>query len=194
MLLLSSYKLLGGNKMKNKYKIEIADKQDKIRYIYPIRKEVFTVEQGLPIHGMVYNELDAISNHYLLLRGGKVGGCISLVDLTGQSDLLKETPFSGYEGDVAKITKLAILRDYRGSYSALKKLLDPVVKEIGNYRNVFADLGTENLPGTFVNKGSFLQEQIRKAQRYMKIGGLEKIRLEEDCNGMPHLVIGRASK
>ena len=177
--------------MTDKYTIECADRQDKVRHVYPIRKEVFVKEFGFPIHGMMYNDLDALSNHYLLLEAGKVQGCVSLVDLTGQTDLIEENLGEGIVGSVGKATKLAILPRARGSRERIRRLLQPVVGEIDNFDSVFADLGSPQVPNGFSGMQEYAREQERKAKRYCSIAGLEVLSSNVDPERGLQLQIGK---
>ncbi len=121
--------------------VERIDRQDKkwMSKVYLLRKRVFVDECRFPSEDrMVYNEFDALSNHYLLVMNGSLVGSVSVVDLTGEKDILER---KGLNSSLitAKVTKLAVLSQARG-LSTLNRLLAPLKEEVVKYDFIFGEL------------------------------------------------------
>jgi hypothetical protein len=170
-------------------RIERIDRQDRkdLGKMYGVRRRVFEQLEHFPRKDrMVYNEFDALSNHYLLLLEGKVVGSVSVADLTGLVDILSERGINP-DLNVAKITKLAVLPEARG-YKTLNGLLQPVRQEVvsQNYDLVFAEIAP---PSDRLNDPS----RYGLAKAYERIGGLKQLG-KINLDGIPTLIIGGAKQ
>jgi len=149
--------------------IEQIDRQDPdfLKHVYHIRKEVFEKEYNFPEEDqMTQNKWDGLSSHYLLIDGGHPVGTISVVDWTGLTDILTMNGIDPCQS-VAKITKLALLKESR-NLKNLNKLLLPVYQEVSKY-----DFITANVARPSNQPQDRRMDHIK--QNYQKIFGLHEI-------------------
>ena len=167
--------------------IEQISRQDTdfLKYVYSIRQSVFEKEFGFPRQDrMVYNEWDALSNHYLLIHDGKPSGTISVTEWTGLNETLKDQGLP-IDLKIAKISKLAILPKARGIKN-LKKLALTAVAELEDFDYVTADVAP---PSSNPNDLS----RYKTGAHYQKLFGLEKIAIIND-NGIVRQILGKKLK
>jgi len=149
-------------------KLEQISRQDRdfLRYVYGFRKKVFEEELKFPrADRMVFNEWDALSNHYIVIVDGSPSGSVSVVDWTGLTDVLKKYQIDTTK-KVAKITKLAILPEARG-IQTLKSLISPVKEEVSNFDIALAEVAPPSNNPSDVSR-------YQLGDKYKQLFGLKK--------------------
>jgi len=170
-----------------KVSLDIIGRQKGIReLVYPIRHQVFEVEMGFPSEdGLVLCELDALSNHYVLLSADtrEPIGVVSIADITGIDPLLEKWKIDP-SLKVVKPHKLAILQEFRNRID-LRSLLVPIKREIEGY-----DYATVHV--TQPSDNSDYTRHLDWADEYEACFGFKQIGLDQKPSGAKMVIMGRS--
>lgn len=163
--------------------VELIGRQgSELRYVYSIRKTVFNDELRFPKRDrQVYNEWDALSNHYLLIHNGVPSGVVSVVDWSGLTDILESQSINP-NLKVAKVTKLAILPHARNTNN-IRELIEKVKAELTHYDFVTAHVST---PSDDFNN----TRQFSMGEKYKRLFGLKDIKEMHNEFGAPTKILG----
>ena len=154
--------------------------RDFLKHVYEIRESVFEKAESFPRKDrMVYNEWDALSNHYLLIYNGKPSGAVAVVDWTGLTEILEQQQIDA-SLRVAKVTKLALLPEARGLNNLLT-LLGYVKRELQGFDFVTADVAPPS-----DNPNDFSRYELGK--KYQSIFSLQRIAVINDEGIIRHIL------
>lgn len=99
--------------MKSKvYEVKIVKTKEELELAFSIRKKVFVIEQGVPLH-LELDEYDATSTHFIVLDQDKTIAAARLREI---------------ESKVGKVERVCVLKEYRG-----KKLGVLIMQKVEEY-------------------------------------------------------------
>ncbi|SOB91788.1 predicted GNAT family N-acyltransferase [Ureibacillus xyleni] len=94
------------------YEVKIVKTKEELELAFSIRKKVFVIEQGVPLH-LELDEYDATSTHFIVLDQDKTIAAARLREI---------------ESKVGKVERVCVLKEYRG-----KKLGVLIMQKVEEY-------------------------------------------------------------
>lgn len=140
---------------------------DDLSEVFSIRNQVFVEELGISKDNE-FDELDSISMHVIVYEGADQNRAVA----TGRIE---------YDGDICRISKIAVLKDYRG-----KEYGDFVVRMLLN-KAFTSGISEVYVNSLLITKGFFETIGFEEVEDEMKIGIINHINMiikaDKLCSG-----------